>query len=111
MINLSKGKSEKAEEFYKEALKYLMNLNSVDPINPETIYLIGYCHERLGYIDNAEIYYELGLTIKPDHPGLNFLLAKLFLETDRKEKSIKIIKKLKNCNCEEFNILQKLIEG
>lgn len=108
---LSKGKSEKAEEFYKEALKYLMNLNSVDPINPETIYLIGYCHERMGDIDNAEIYYELGLTIKPDHPGLNFLLAKLFFETDRKEESIKIIKKLKNCNCEEFNILQKLIEG
>ena len=55
-----------------------MNLNSVDPINPETIYLIGYCHERMGDIDNAEIYYELGLTIRPDHPGLNFYWLNYF---------------------------------
>ena len=70
---------------------------------------LGYTTLKLGDPSNAEIYYLLGLSIEPEHIGINEHLVKLYLKTNRIDKAKEQIIVLKNCNCEEYQELKSII--
>ena len=57
----------------------------------------------------AEIYYNEGLDIDPEHVGINEYLGELYVETNRLNKAKERLKVLANCKCEEFSKLKVLI--
>ena len=73
----SKGKIEKANKNYKEALKYLYKANKEKSFDPDTLNYLGFVNRKLGNYKDAEIYYLMGLEIEPDI--LNYLC---FVYTD-----------------------------
>jgi len=105
-----KGKTKKAKIQFEKALKYLYIANEKRP-NADIFNYIGYATQSLGDYKNAEIYYKLGLSLDPNHFGINEYLGELYVETNRIDKAKKILTFLKNCNCEEFNELKEVIDG
>ena len=106
-----KGKIEKAKIKYKKALDFLLEANAVKPGDPDTLNYLGFASRKLGYFENAEIYYRLGLEIEPNHNGINEYLGELYLNTNRKDKALERLEVLKSCDCEEYKELKELIEG
>ena len=86
-----------------------MIANKENPGDPNTLNYIGYATRKLGDFKNAEIYYLLGLSIDPNHIGINEYLGELYLETNRIELAKERLEVLKNCNCEEYKELKSLI--
>ncbi len=105
-----KGKIEKAKKRYNKALEYLKKSNSEDPNNPDTLNYLGFALRKLGYIEDAEKYYLMGLQIKPDHNGINEYLGELYLNTNRLVLAKERLEVLKKCDCEEYEELKELIE-
>jgi len=103
------NKIKKAKKKYQIALNYLLDANKEKPGDPNIINYLGYTTLKLGDSRNAEIYYLLGLSIKPDHIGINEHLVKLYLETKRIDKAKQRLVFLKNCNCEEYQELKSII--
>jgi len=105
-----KGKIKKAKLKYKKALNYLLEANAEHGANPDILYYLGLVSTKLGEHESAEIYYLLGLEIEPNHINIYRDLGILYLATNRKNKALEKLEILKNCNCEEYNDLKKLIE-
>ncbi len=103
------NKIEKAKKKYQIALDYLLDANKEKPGDPNIINYLGYTTLKLGDSRNAEIYYLLGLSIKPDHIGINKHLVKLYLETQRVDKAKQRLIVLENCNCKEYQELKSII--
>ena len=61
----------KAKKTYERAIKYLLEANSENQTDPDTLNLLGFSHRKIGDFDSAEIYYSLGLEIDPKHVGVN----------------------------------------
>ena len=59
-----KGKFKKAKIKYEKALEYLLEANAEDPANPDILNYLGLCSTKLGFDENAEIYYLLGLELR-----------------------------------------------
>tara|TARA_Y100000815_G_scaffold259897_1_gene270720 strand:+ start:270 stop:749 length:480 start_codon:yes stop_codon:yes gene_type:complete len=107
----SKGKIEKANTRYKKALEYLMKSNEKNPNQPDTLNYLGFTLRKLGNFEEAEKYYLEGLSIKPDHYGINEYLGELYIQTNRIELAKERLEVLENCNCEEYNELKEVIEN
>ena len=107
----SKGKIEKANTRYKKALEYLMKSNEKNPNQPETLNYLGFTLRKLGNFEEAEKYYLEGLSIKPDHYGINEYLGELYIQTNRIELAKERLEVLENCNCEEYNELKEVIKN
>tara|TARA_Y100000389_G_scaffold2559_1_gene2537 strand:- start:1577 stop:2080 length:504 start_codon:yes stop_codon:yes gene_type:complete len=107
----SKGKIEKANKNYKEALKYLYKANKEKSFDPDTLNYLGFVNRKLGNYKDAEIYYLMGLEIKPDHNGINEYLGELYVVTNRTDLAKKRLEVLKNCSCDEYQELKDVIEG
>ena len=105
-----KGKNKKAILKYKKAFNFLLESNAENPADPDNLYYLGLTSAKLGELENAEIYYLLGLELEPNHIGIYKDLGKLYLNTNRKNKAIEKLELFKSCNCKEYEELKKLIE-
>ena len=106
-----KNKKEKAKKNYKKAFKLLLKSNKEFPVQADTFNYLGYSSRKLGNLENAEIYYLLGLEIAPKHFGINEYLGELYVDTNRIKLAKERLKVLEKCNCDEYNQLKEIIEG
>ena len=106
-----KKKQAKAKNAYEKAIKSLLEANSKNPSDPDTLNLLGFSHRKIGDYENAEIYYSMGLEIDPKHVGINEYMGELFVATNRMGEAKKRLAVLENCNCKEYNDLKQVIEG
>ena len=90
-----KGKDKKAQKAYNQALKYLYKANKEKPFDPDTLNYLGFANRKVGNLKDAEVYYLLGLEIKPDHNGINEYLGELYVTTNRTDLQKKGLKFLK----------------
>ena len=107
----SKGKKDKAEKLYKQALKYLYKSHKLYPANPDTLNYLGFANRKIGKFKDSEIYYLLGLSIDPTHNGINEYLGELYVSTDRMDLAKERLEVLKSCNCKEYDQLKAIIAG
>jgi len=106
-----KNKQNKAKKMYEKAIVKLLEANSQNPSNPDTLNLLGFSHRKIGDYDNAEIYYSMGLEIDPKHVGINEYMGELFVATNRMDEAKKRLAVLEDCNCKEYNELKNVIDG
>ena len=106
-----KGKDKKAQKNYKAALKYLYKANKEKPFDPDTLNYLGFVNRKVDNFKDAEIYYLMGLEIKPDHNGINEYLGELYVATNRIELAKERLAVLENCSCKEYQELKAVIEG
>ncbi len=104
-----KGKFKKAKIKYEKALEYLLKANAEDPANPDIFNYLGITNTKLGFLEDAEIYYLLGLELDNGHKSIKFNLGVFYHSENRKKKAKEILKSLKNCGCKEYNQLKILI--
>ena len=104
-----KGKEELALKRYNEAYKKLLEAHKTESRNPDILNYLGFTLRKAGEYDQAEKYYLQGLEIKPDHNGINEYLGELYVQTNRIELAKERLEVLKNCNCEEYQELQEVI--
>ena len=107
----TKGKSEKARNKFSKALKYLLISNKEKPNQPNTLNYLGFASRKIGNFKIAEKYYLEGLSIDPNHFGINEYLGELYVNTNRLDKAKERLKVLENCNCEEFKELSNAIKS
>ena len=106
-----KGKIEKAKIKYEKALEYFLKANVENPADPDIFNYLGICNSKLGFKENAEIYYLLGLELDDQHNGIKFNLGKFYIEQNRVNDSKEILNTLKNCDCEEYETLKMIINN
>ena len=104
-----KGKTKKAKIKYEKALEYLLEANAKDPANPDILNYLGLCSAKLGFNENAEIYYRLGLELNDQHNSIKYNLGVLYKNQTRISDTREILNSLKNCGCEEYKNLKMLI--
>ena len=104
-----KGKLKKAKIKFEKALDYFLKANAEDPANPDILNYLGLCSEKLGFDENAEIYYLLGLELDNQHKGIKFNLGAFYLSQKRIKDSKEILNSLKDCGCEEYETLKMLV--
>ena len=105
-----KEKLEKAKKLYTKAFKKLEKAYLSDKKNPDILNYMGYTSRKIGNFEQAEKFYLTGLSIKPDHNGINEYLGELYVQTNRIDKAKERLEILKNCNCDEFNELELIIK-
>ena len=105
-----KGKVIKANKQYEKALKYLIKSNEKKPNKPDTLNYLGFALRKLGNFEDAEKYYLQGLTIDPNHNGINEYLGELYIQTNRTNLAKERLEILKSCNCEEYKELKELLK-
>ena len=106
-----KEKIEKAKKLYAQAFKKLEKAYSTDKNNPDVLNYMGYTSRKIGKFEQAEKFYLAGLKIKPDHNGINEYLGELYVQTNRIKLAKERLAVLKNCNCEEYQELKKIIQN
>ena len=106
-----KEKADKAKKNYEKAQKLLIKSNNKNPNNADTLNYLGFTTRKLGDYENGEKYYLQGLTINPNHNGINEYLGELYVVTDRIDLAKERLKVLESCNCEEYNELKDIISG
>jgi tetratricopeptide (TPR) repeat protein len=106
-----KGKKELALKRYNEAYEKLFDAHKVESRNPDILNYLGFTLRKAEKFDQAEKYYLQGLEIKPDHNGINEYLGELYVQTNRIELAKERLEVLKNCNCEEYQELQEVINN
>ena len=104
-----KGKIKKAKIKFEKALNYLLKANAEDPANPDILNYLGLCSAKLGFDENAEIYYLLGLELNDQHNSIKYNLAVFYKNQNRLSNMMEILNSLKNCGCKEYENLKMLI--
>ena len=106
-----KGKLDKAKKRFEKAQKLLIQSNQKFPNKADTLNYLGFTTRKLGDYETAEKYYLQGLTLKPDHKGINEYLGELYVATNRHNLAIERLEVLKGCNCNEYEDLKAIIAG
>ena len=101
-----KGKIKKAKIKFEKALDYFLKANAEDPANPDILNYLGLCSEKLGFDENAEIYYLLGLELNDQHNSIKYNLGVFYKNQNRISNSKEILNSLKNCGCVEYENLK-----
>ena len=101
-----KGKIKKAKIKFEKALDYFLKANAEDPANPDILNYLGLCSEKLGFDENAEIYYLLGLELNDQHNSIKYNLGVFYKNQNRISDSKAILNSLKNCGCVEYENLK-----
>ncbi len=109
--NEKKGKKDKANLSYEKALKLLTKSNKEKPNIADTLNYLGFTSRKLGDYETAEKFYLQGLTLQPDHKGINEYLGELYVVTKRHNLAVERLEVLKGCNCEEYEDLKLIIAG
>ena len=100
------------EKNYNGALKELEVYVYENPENAHAWNFIGFTSRKLGKYDDAELYYNTGLEISPNHEGILSYQGELFLQTGRYELALENLEKLSdlcNFNCTEKKALSDAI--
>ena len=105
-----KDKTEKAKKLYSQAFKKLEKAYKSDKKNPDVLNYMGFTSRKIVNFEKAEEFYLKGLSIKPDHNGINEYLGELYVQTNRIEKANERLEVLKSCNCEEYSELELIIK-
>jgi tetratricopeptide (TPR) repeat protein len=105
-----KDKDEKAKKLFSQAFEKLEKAYSSDKNNPDILNYMGYTSRKVGNFDKAEKFYLKGLSLKPNHNGINEYLGELYVQTNRIDKANERLAVLKNCNCEEYQDLELIIK-
>ena len=106
-----KGKNKKAKKRFTKAFNYLLLSNKEKPNQPNTLNYLGFTSRKIGNFEIAEKYYLEGLSIDPNHFGINEYLGELYVNTNRLDKAKERLKILENCNCEEYKDLNNAIQS
>ena len=106
-----KDKIKKANKSYEKALKLLIKSNKKKPNNPDTLNYLGFTTRKLGDYENGEKFYLEGLSIEPNHIGINEYLGELYVVTNRISLAKGRLKILENCDCKEYIQLKEIING
>ena len=104
-----KGKLKKAKIKFEKALDYFLKANAEDPANPDILNYLGLCSAKLGFDENAEIYYLLGLELNDQHNSIKYNLGVFYKNQNRISDTKEILNSLKNCGCEEYENLKMQI--
>ena len=105
------AKPDKAKKLYAQAFKKLEKAYKTDKKNPDILNYMGFTTRKTGNFDQAEKFYLKGLSIKPNHNGINEYLGELYVQTNRIGKAKERLAVLKNCNCKEYNDLELIIKN
>ena len=105
-----KGQVDKALNLYVNANSKLIEANNKDQNNPDILNYLGFTFRKMQKYDEAEKYYLAGLSIKPDHNGINEYLGELYVKTNRIDLAKERLEVLRKCNCEEFEELKVIID-
>ena len=105
-----KDKIDKAKKLYSQAFNKLEKAYKSDRKNPDILNYMGFTTRKAGNFDQAEKYYLKGLSIKPNHNGINEYLGELYVQTNRIDKANERLEVLKGCNCEEYSELDLIIK-
>ena len=106
-----KGKLKKAKIKFEKALDYFLKANAEDPANPDIFNYLGLCSAKLGFDENAEIYYLLGLELNNEHKSLKFNLGTFYFYENRVHEAKNILVSLENCQCKEYLNLKNLLNN
>lgn len=82
LLLFDKGSFDHARETFEAAL-------ALKPGDPNILYDLGRCHERLGQADRAEAYYNQCLRVAPDHAECHHALVVLLVETGRRDDAVR----------------------
>tara|TARA_B100000989_G_scaffold13841_1_gene9262 strand:- start:1609 stop:2103 length:495 start_codon:yes stop_codon:yes gene_type:complete len=105
-----KDKTDKAKKLYAEAFEKLQKAYKSDKKNPDILNYMGFTTRKTGNFEKAEKFYLEGLTLKPNHNGINEYLGELYVQTNRIDKANERLEILKSCNCKEYGELELIIK-
>ena len=105
-----KDNTDKAVKLYKEAFGKLETANKKDKNNPDILNYMGFTSRKSGNFNEAEKFYLKGLSLNPNHNGINEYLGELYVQTNRIDKAKERLEVLKNCNCKEYGELELIIK-
>ena len=105
-----KEKTDKAKKLYSQAFEKLEKALKTDKKNPDVLNYMGFTSRKIGNFEKAEEFYLKGLSIKPDHNGINEYLGELYVQTNRIDKANERLEVLKGCNCKEYGELELIIK-
>ena len=105
-----KGQVDKALKLYVNANSKLIEANNKDQNNPDILNYLGFTFRKMQKYEEAEKYYLAGLSIKPDHNGINEYLGELYVKTNRIDLAKERLEVLRKCNCEAFEELKVIID-
>ena len=105
-----KEKIEKAKKLYTQAFDKLEKAHKSDKKNPDILNYMGFTSRKVGNFEQAEKFYLKGLSLKPNHNGINEYLGELYVQTNRIDKANEGLEILKNCNCKEYAELELIIK-
>jgi tetratricopeptide (TPR) repeat protein len=106
-----KEKLDKAKKLYSQAFTKLEKAHKKDKKDPDILNYMGFTSRKVGNFDVAEKFYLQGLSIKPNHNGINEYLGELYVQTNRIDKANERLAVLKNCNCDEYKELELIIKN
>ena len=106
-----KEKIKNANKNYEKAQKLLIKFNNNNPNEADTLNYLGFTTRKLGDYKTAEQYYLQGLSIEPNHIGINEYLGELYVATNRHNLAIERLEVLNGCNCKEYKELKDIIAG
>ena len=106
-----KGKLKKAKIKFEKALDYFLKANAEDPANPDILNYLGLCSAKLGFDENAEIYYLLGLELNNEHKSLKFNLGAFYFYENRVNEANEVLVSLEDCQCKEYDSLKNLLNN
>ena len=105
-----KDKTDKAKKLYSQAFNKLEKAYKSDKKNPDILNYMGFTTRKTGNFEKAEKFYLEGLSLKPNHNGINEYLGELYVQTNRIDKANERLEVLKTCNCKEYSELELIIK-
>ncbi len=105
-----KDKTVKAKKLYSQAFNKLEKAYKSDKKNPDILNYMGFTTRKTGNFEKAEKFYLEGLSLKPNHNGINEYLGELYVQTNRMDKANERLEVLKSCNCKEYGELELIIK-
>ena len=105
-----KDKTDKAKKLYAQAFNKLEKAYKSDKKNPDILNYMGFTTRKTGNFEKAEKFYLEGLSLKPNHNGINEYLGELYVQTNRIDKANERLEVLKRCNCKEYGELELIIK-
>ena len=105
-----KDKTDKAKKLYSKAFDKLEKAYKTDKKNPDILNYMGFTTRKTGNFEKAEKFYLKGLSLKPNHNGINEYLGELYVQTNRIDKANERLDVLKSCNCKEYSELELIIK-
>ena len=106
-----KDKIDKAKKLYSQAFNKLEKAYKSDKKNPDILNYMGFTTRKTGNFEKAEKFYLEGLSLKPNHNGINEYLGELYVATNRHNLAVERLEVLKGCDCKEYDDLKAIIAG